>query len=135
MKRKGFVSIGIDRSSVQKPLSTFFEEKDKEKEENKVEEDRVEEKGEIEHEEIFDKIIEKRSRIETDYYEKSRIDICAKMLKERFNVDIDIMPVRYGSKPPIDQKIYGYYMLISVRGKGYDIIADFIRNECNLKVY
>lgn len=135
MKRKRFISkIGdIDRISVQKSLSTFFEEKDKEKAE---ETEKMKEK-EIIEEIVEDKKFEKRSPdlIETDYYEQSRIDACAKRLRERFNIDIDIIPVRYGSKPPIDQKIYGYYMLIKAKDRYKDIITKFIKEDCNLEVY
>jgi len=135
MKRKRSVSVtgDIDKTSVQKSLSTFFEE-DKEKEEYKIEETK---EVELQKEIVEDKIEEKRlsNQIETDYYEKSRIDVCVKRLRERFNIDIDIIPVRYGSKPPINQKIYGYYMMITVKGKGYDNIVEFIEDDCNLKVY
>lgn len=133
MKRKRFVSIGIGSSSAQKSLSTFAEE-DREQEEDKIEEIK---KIEIPKEIVEDKIIEKRlpNQIETDYYEQSRIDVCAKRLREKFNIDIGIIPVRYGSKPHINQKIYGYYMLITVKGKGYDNIVEFIEKDCNLKVY
>lgn len=147
MKRKKYVELDkreLDKreldKSVQKSLSTFFEDKDKEEDKNEIEkmkkieiqEGKKEEEGIVE-----DKVIEKRlpNQIETDYYEQTRIDICAKILRERFNINPEIIPVRYGSKPPINQKIYGYYMLITVRDRHKDDIVKFIREECNLKVY
>lgn len=139
MKRKRPISTSVDITSVQKSLSIFFEDKDKDKiEEKEKEEGKIEETKEIEiREEIIeDKIIEKRlpNQIETDYYEQSRVETCAKMLRERFNIDIEIVPVRYGSMPPINQKIYGYYMVITVKGKGKDDIAEFIQKDCNIKI-
>lgn len=77
----------------------------------------------------------KSNQIETDYYEKSRIDTCANILRKTFNVNIDILPVKYGSKPPFNEKIHGYYMLITVKSGDMDRIVEFIRNECRLKVY
>lgn len=138
MKRKKHISTTgyIDRTSFQKSLSTFFEEKDRKQEYHK---DKIYEtkKIDVQKEIVEDTIIEKLlpSQIETDYYEQSRIQICAERLRERFNIDIDIIPVRYGSKPPINQKIYGYYMLITVKGKGMDSIVEFIRKDCNLEVH
>lgn len=73
-------------------------------------------------------------QIETDYYDKSRIENCAKILRERFNVSIDIRDVRYGSKPPINEKIYGYYMFITIRSGDRSRIIEFIENECKIKV-
>jgi len=128
MKRK--IHVGnIDRiSSVQKPLSVFFGEEDK---------CQIEEEKKIIQKEIVEDKIEKRlpNQIETDYYEQDRINACEKRLRERFNIDIEIIPVRYGTKPPISQKIYGYYMMITVKGKGKDTIVDFIKKDCDLKVY
>ncbi len=135
MKRKKSVGIigEFDKISVQKSLSTFFEDKDKEEDKDKIEKD---ERNEIIVQEgiVEDKVIEKRL-IETDYYEQNRIDVCAKILRERFNINPEIIPVRYGSKPPINEKIYGYYILITVRDRYKDDIVKFIREECNLKVY
>lgn len=137
MKRKRPISTtgGIDRTYVQKSLSTFFEEKDKEKEEYKYKIDKMK-KIEIPEEIVEDISIGKRlpNQIETDYYELSRIETCAKVLRERFNIDIEIIPVRYGSRPPINQKIYGYYMLITVKGKGKDSIVESIKKDCNLRI-
>lgn len=127
-RKKSFIG-GIDKISVQESLSTFLEEDKIEKEERK---EIIVQEGTVE-----DKRIEKRSsdQIETDYYEPSRIDVCAKRLRERFNINPEIIPVRYGSKPPINQKIYGYYMLITVRDRYKEDIIKFIKEECNLKVY
>lgn|SRR3990167_487950 len=134
MKRKKYIIGGID--SVQKSLSTFFEDKGEIEKTKKIE---IQEgKKEGVHEGIVeDKGIEKRlpNQIETDYYELGRIDVCVKRLRERFNINPEIIPVRYGSKSPINQKIYGYYMLITVRDRYKDDIVKFIREECNLKVY
>lgn len=132
VKRKRVVG-GID--SVQKSLSTFLD-KEKEEYKDKIEEDERKEIT-VQEEIVEDKRVEKRlsNQIETDYYELSRIDICAKRLRERFNINPEIIPVRYGSKPPINQNIYGYYMLITVRDRYKEDITKFIKEECNLKVY
>ena len=137
VKRKKSIRGSFDKISVQKSLSIFLKEEGKE--EDKDKENKIEDRKEIEtiEEIVEDRTIEKRlpSQIETDYYEKSRIDDCAKRLRERFNVNIEIIPVRYGSKPPINQKIYGYYMYIIVKDRVRDIITKFIKEECNLKIY
>lgn len=77
----------------------------------------------------------KQNQIETDYESKDRIEKGAKLLRERFNVNIEIFPVIYGSKPPINQKIHGYYMLITVKSGDMDRIVEFLESELRLKVY
>ena len=121
---------GIDKS-VQKSLSTFLEDKDKE------EDKEIEIKEEVYEKIVDNKNIEKRlsNQIETDYYDQNVIDICAKRLRERFDINPEIIPVIYGSKPPINQKIHGYYMLITIKDRYRDDIVKFIREECKLKVY
>lgn len=130
-RKKSIHTIG-GITSTQKYLTTFFEEEDKEKEE-----DKIEKRIGIQEEIIEDKRIEKKplDQIETDYRERSFIETCAEKLRERFNINIEILPIRYGNRPSINQKIYGYYMLITVKGKGKDHIIEFIQKHCNLKVY
>lgn len=128
-ERKGGV---VNMPRVQKSLFGFLEDKDKEEIKGMGEKLKVE--VEVEEEEKKAET-RKPNQIETDYYEKSRIDVCAQMLRERFHVNIEIFEVRYGSKPPINEKIYGYYMLITIKSGDRDRIVEFIRNECRLKVY
>lgn len=114
-------------SRVQKSLFGFLDEKDKED---------LEVSGEKLKENVEKKIeIRKNNQIETDYYDKSRIDTCAQRLRGMFNVNIEIFPVRYGSKPPLNEKIHGYYMIITVKSGDIERIIDFVVNECRLKVY
>lgn len=120
-------------AGIQKSLLGFLEDKDKEE---------IEKMGEKLKEDIEEKKIKtkKPHQIETDYYEKSRIDLCSDTLRKMFNVNIEIIPVRYGSKLPVNEKIYGYYMLITIKrgnrdNSDRDRIIEFIRDECGLKVY
>ncbi len=122
-------------AGIQKSLLGFLEDKDKEE---------IEKTGEKLKENVEEKKIKatkKPHQIETDYYEKSRIDLCSDTLRKMFNVNIEIIPVIYGSKPPVNEKIYGYYMLITIKRSNRDIdsdrdrIVEFIRDECGLKVY
>lgn len=138
MKRKKYVIRGGIDKSVQKSLSTFFD-KDKE-DDNDKKEDKIEDNEIGKKEEVYEGIIEgieKRlpNQIETDYYDQNLIDICVKRLREKFGINPEIIPVIYGSKPPINQKIHGYYMLITVKDRYRDDIVKFIREECKLKVY
>lgn len=120
-------------AGIQKSLLGFLEDKDKEE---------IEKTGEIIKEDVEKKKIKTKihNQIETDYYEKSRIDSCSVALRKTFNVNIEIIPVRYGSKPPVNEKIYGYYMQITIKSgnrdnSDRDRIVEFIRDECGLKVY
>ena len=115
-------------SGAQKSLFTFIEDKDKEDLERMGEQLKVD----IEDKEVK---IRKSDQIETDYYDKSRIDMCAQRLRERFHVNIEILPVRYGSKPPLNEKIYGYYMIVTIKSGDRERVVEFIRNECRLEVY
>jgi hypothetical protein len=112
-------------TGVQKSLFGFLKDKDKEE---------MEKTGEKLKSDVEEKKVETRksNQIETDYYEKSRIDVCANILRKMFNVNIEIIPVRYGSK---SEKIYGYYMLIKIKSGDKDRIVEFIRKECGLKVF
>lgn len=107
----------------QKSLSGFFG--DQEKEEKIVENENVKKED---SKQIF---IRKSNQIETDYYEKSCVETCAKIIRERFNVNIEILPVMYGKNP----KIYGYYMIIMIKSGNRERIEELITNECHLKIY
>jgi len=112
-------------STAQKSLLGFFENEEKEEKKGVVKE------KEIAVERIKDDGKKKSNQIETDYYDKSRIETCAKVLRERFNVNIEILPVMYGKDP----KIYGYYMIITIKSGDKNRIEEFIRDEYKLKVY
>ncbi len=111
--------------AIQKSLFGFLDEKDNEKMGEKLKEKIVEKRIEI----------RKEDQIETDYYEKNRIETCAQRLRERFHVNIEIKEVRYGSKYPLNEKIYGYYMIITIKSGDKERIVEFIRNECKLEAY
>lgn len=112
----------------QKSLSSFFE-TEKEDDEKSIES----KKESVSHK--IDTVAKRKDQIETDYYSEDRIQVCAKKLRERFNVNVKILPVRYGNRPPLNEKIYGYYMLVTIKGGVKGIISDFIRKECKVKVY
>lgn len=112
---------------------TFLEEKvDKEEKEDKKDK-----------EEKFDGQIEKKTeikigetlptnKIETDYYDKDFVEHCAKKIKDRFNPEMEILPVRYGKS----DKIYGYYILITLKNSGdKERMLEFIKEECRMKVF
>lgn len=114
-------------AGIQKSLFGFLREEDKEE---------LAKMGEKLKENVEKKIeIRKSNQIETDYYPKDRIDRCAQILRGMFNVNIEIFPVIYGSKPPLNEKIHGYYMIITVKSGDIERIVEFIINECRLKVY
>ncbi len=131
-RRKSIRNIrdGTDQMSLVK----FFEENKEKELTTEVSKEEIKKGSEII---VEDKTIEKREsyQIETDYRDKNTIDTYAKRIKERFNVGIEILPVMYGSKPPINQKIYGYYMLINVKDRYREMISKFIEEDCKIKVY
>ena len=140
-------TTNIVKHPPQKSLSTFFEEKEENiKPAGIIVNQKISDQksllpffGEKTEEKIVIEKFEKKrqsGQIETDYYEQSRIETCANRLKGIFNVIIEILPVRYGTKPPINEKIRGYYMLIKIRdGADKENITEFINKECNIKVY